>query len=122
MNYSTKQPTTTLFVGNIDPRVDRKALYEVAVQAGPVAEVVIPTDAVTGRAKAFGFVVSLAEHHLPTSDETSQVFHNTQLLFRALQDYESLESAKYALRLFSGNLVLYGRSVRLDYSPKGRTE
>ena len=38
------------------------------------------------------------------------------------QDYENLESAAYAVRLFSGNLVLFGRQVTVNFSPKGRTE
>ena len=88
-----QQPTSTVFFGNLDGRVDRQTLYEIGIQAGPVMEVRVPEDPGSGRSKGFAFV-----------------------------DYESIESAKYAIQLFTGNLVLYGRSVRLDYSPRGRTE
>ena len=39
-----------------------------------------------------------------------------------MQDYESLECAKYAMALFSQGLTLYGREVRVAYSPRGNTE
>jgi splicing factor 3B subunit 4 len=46
-----------LFFGNLDSRVDRRLLYEIGVQAGPVASVNVPTDPVFGKNKGYGFIV-----------------------------------------------------------------
>jgi len=56
-----QQPTTTLFFGNLDTRVDRGMLYEIGVQAGPVVEVKIPADPTSGRTRGFGFVVRVVQ-------------------------------------------------------------
>lgn len=46
-----------LFFGNLDSRVDRRLLYEIGVQAGPVASVNVPTDPIYGKNKGYGFIV-----------------------------------------------------------------
>jgi hypothetical protein len=46
-----------LFFGNLDSRVDRRLLYEIGVQAGPVASVNVPTDPIFGKNKGYGFIV-----------------------------------------------------------------
>lgn len=66
-------------------------LFEIGIQAGPITSVTIPIDQTSGKNKGFGFM-----------------------------DYETLESAVYALNLFSGNLTLFGKEVRIAYSPRGR--
>ena len=52
-----QQPTTTLFLGNLDPRLDREILFEVGIQAGPLTSVTIPIDQTSGKSKGFGFLV-----------------------------------------------------------------
>jgi splicing factor 3B subunit 4 len=54
---TAQQPTTTLFFGNLDPRVDRDILFEIGLQAGPITSVTIPLDQTSGKSKGFGFLV-----------------------------------------------------------------
>lgn len=51
------QATTTLFIGNLDGRVTRRNLYEIGIQAGPVAAVTMPIGE-NERNKGYGFIVS----------------------------------------------------------------
>ncbi|KAL6131456.1 hypothetical protein ACLB2K_069832 [Fragaria x ananassa] len=46
----------TVHVGNLDPRVDEKLLWELFVQAGPVVNVYLPKDRVTNLHQGYGFV------------------------------------------------------------------
>jgi hypothetical protein len=52
-----QQPTTTLFLGNLDQNVTREMLMEIGIQAGPLASITIPIDQVSGKSKCFGFIV-----------------------------------------------------------------
>ncbi|CAM6105904.1 unnamed protein product [Calypogeia fissa] len=81
----------TLYIGNLDERVDEKLLYEIMVQAGPLVEVYIPRDKETNRHKGYGFA-----------------------------EFCSEKSAQYALSLFSGLLTFYKRPVRLAISGADR--
>ncbi|GBG67834.1 hypothetical protein CBR_g955 [Chara braunii] len=80
----------TLFLGNLEERVDERLIYEIMVQAGPVVDVHIPRDKETQRHKGYGFA-----------------------------EFASEESAQYAFRLFSGLIVLYNRSVRVGMAGGG---
>ncbi|EFJ16985.1 hypothetical protein SELMODRAFT_421400 [Selaginella moellendorffii] len=77
----------TLYVSNLDDRVDERVLYDIMVQAGPLVEVYIPRDKETKRHRGYGFA-----------------------------EYESEESASYALRLFSGLVTLHNRPVNFAFS------
>ena len=46
----------TLWVGNVDDRVDTELLWELFVQVGPVVEVFMPCDKVNGKTQGFAFV------------------------------------------------------------------
>lgn len=70
-------------IGNLDERVDERVVYEIMVQAGPLVDVYFPRDKDSKRHKGYGFA-----------------------------EYETEESAQYALRLFSGLVYLCNRSVR----------
>ncbi|XP_042314312.1 splicing regulator RBM11, partial [Sceloporus undulatus] len=50
-----EEPDRTLFVGNLESRVQEEILYELFLQAGPVTKVTICKDK-DGKPKAFGFV------------------------------------------------------------------
>jgi hypothetical protein len=124
-----QSPTTTLFFGNLHDKVDRKILYEIAVQAGPVVDVIVVADP-GGKCRGFGFVVRILfcrpmQRHprRPCKYFVAGRLHRAQTPCprSCFQDYETLESAMYAKQLFNGNIRLFGRDVRLDYSPKGRT-
>ncbi|KAJ7554767.1 hypothetical protein O6H91_05G010700 [Diphasiastrum complanatum] len=80
-------PQASLFICNLDERVDERLLYEIMVQAGPLVDVYIPRDKETKRHKGYGFA-----------------------------EYNTEESAQYALTLFSGLVSLYKRLVRFSIS------
>jgi splicing factor 3B subunit 4 len=51
----------TLWVGNLDERVDEELLWELFLQAGPLVEVSVPADKVNGRPQGFAFIEFRAE-------------------------------------------------------------
>uniref|UniRef100_A0A670HRA4 Splicing regulator RBM11 n=1 Tax=Podarcis muralis TaxID=64176 RepID=A0A670HRA4_PODMU len=55
MGVAADEPDRTLFVGNLESRVQEEILYELFLQAGPVTKVTICKDK-DGKPKAFGFV------------------------------------------------------------------
>lgn len=92
MAQDQQKVTDALFLGNLDSQVTKAMLYDVCVQAGPVARISLPEASTDGRPK-FGFCF-----------------------------YESVESAKYAHALFQNNVRLFGNTMRVDYSPQGNPE
>ena len=74
----------TLYVGGLDERVDEDLLWELFVQAGPLASVSLPADKVTGRHKEFAFV-----------------------------EYRSEEDAEYAVCVLN-MVRLFGKSLRVS--------
>lgn len=69
--------------GNIDDRVSERVLYDILIQAGRVVDLHIPHDKETGKPKGFAFA-----------------------------EYESEEIAEYAVKLFSGLVTLYRRTLK----------
>eukprot|EP00249_Psilotum_nudum_P004545 c18061_g1_i1 orf=138-599(+) len=80
-------PQATLYIGNLDERVDERVLYEIMVQAGPLIDVYIPRDRGAGRHKGYGFA-----------------------------EFTSAQSAQYALNLFAGIVFLHNKQLRLALS------
>ena len=74
--------------GNLDERVSDRVLYDILIQAGRVVDLYIPRDRETDRPKGFAFA-----------------------------EYETQEIADYAVRLFSGLVTLYNRTLRFAVSP-----
>lgn len=85
-------PLCTLFIGNLDDKVDEKVLYEIMIQAGPLIDLYIPRDKETNRHKGYAFA-----------------------------EYETEEIAQYAVKLFSGLVCLYNRSVRFAISGQDKS-
>lgn len=52
----TRHQESTVYVGNIDSRVDEELLWELMMQTGPVRNVQIPRDMITGSVQGFAFV------------------------------------------------------------------
>jgi len=46
----------TVYVGNLDPKIDEEVLWELMVQAGPVANIHLPRDKITNTHQGYGFV------------------------------------------------------------------
>lgn len=83
----SSNPACTLYVGNLDERVSDRVLYDILIQAGRLVDLYIPRDRETDRPKGFAFA-----------------------------EYETEEIADYAVRLFSGFVTLYNRTLRFAIS------
>lgn len=55
MNHLEKNTEATIYVGNLDERVDDNILWELMLQAGPVKSINIPKDRVTQLSLGFAF-------------------------------------------------------------------
>ncbi|KAJ4964990.1 hypothetical protein NE237_016839 [Protea cynaroides] len=80
-------PGCTVYVGSLDERVSERVLYEILIQVGRVVDLHIPRDKETNRPKGFAFA-----------------------------EYETEEIADYAVRLFSGLVTLYNRTLKFAIS------
>lgn len=69
--------------GNLDERVTERVLYDIVKEAGRVVDLHIPKDRETDRPKGYAFA-----------------------------EYETEEVAEYAVKLFSGLVNLYNRTLK----------
>lgn len=79
----------SFFKGNLDERVNERVLYDILIQAGRVVDLYIPRDKETDKPKGYAFA-----------------------------EYETEEIAKYAVRLFSGLVTLYNRTLKFAVGPR----
>ncbi|XP_077249702.1 uncharacterized protein LOC143889401 [Tasmannia lanceolata] len=84
-------PGCTVYVGNLDEKVNDRILYEILVQAGRIVDLYIPRDKESSRPKGFAFA-----------------------------EYETEEIANYAIKLFSGLVSLYNRTLKFAISGQDR--
>eukprot|EP00297_Palpitomonas_bilix_P011845 CAMPEP_0113889528 /NCGR_PEP_ID=MMETSP0780_2-20120614/13555_1 /TAXON_ID=652834 /ORGANISM="Palpitomonas bilix" /LENGTH=332 /DNA_ID=CAMNT_0000878653 /DNA_START=118 /DNA_END=1116 /DNA_ORIENTATION=- /assembly_acc=CAM_ASM_000599 len=94
----------TCYVGNLEPQVGEELLWELFLQAGPVVNVFMPKDKVTGAKQNFGFV----EFRSPEDAEYAMKIMNMVKLFgkpirvnKASQDKRDLD---IGANIFVGNL------------------
>lgn len=157
-----EEPTTTLWLGNLDPRVTRRLLYELGIQvrgalhsAPPTAHTqprppgrrthCRPAQVAAHASRASGLAQST---FLPDRLQAAQALHRAPPRQTACKpliappqqagpvisislpvavdgsnrgygfvEFESVESAAFAVRLFRG-LTLFGRPVRTDFGGK----
>ncbi|KAF5817495.1 putative RNA recognition motif domain, nucleotide-binding alpha-beta plait domain superfamily [Helianthus annuus] len=83
----SSDPNCTVYIGNLDERVTDRVLYDILIQAGRVVDLHIPRDKETDKPKGFAFA-----------------------------EYETEEIADYAVRLFTGLVTLYNRTLRFGIS------
>ncbi|VVB08693.1 unnamed protein product [Arabis nemorensis] len=83
----------TVYVGNVDERVSDRVLYDILIQAGKVVDLHIPRDKETDKPKGFAFA-----------------------------EYESEEIADYAVKLFSGLVSLYNRTLKFAISGQDKLQ
>ncbi|KAI3513006.1 hypothetical protein L1887_20330 [Cichorium endivia] len=83
----SSDPSCTVYIGNLDERVSDRVLYDILIQAGRVVDLHIPRDKETDKPKGFAFA-----------------------------EYETEEIADYAVRLFTGLVTLYNRTLRFGIS------
>lgn len=81
-----------MYIGNLDERVSDRVLYDILIQAGRVVDLHIPRDRETDRPKGFAFA-----------------------------EYETKEIADYAVRLFTGLVTLYNRTLRFGISGQDKS-
>ncbi|XP_030524008.1 RNA-binding protein 7 [Rhodamnia argentea] len=82
----------TVYVGNLDERVSERVLYDILIQAGRVVELYVPRDKETEKSKGYAFA-----------------------------EYETEEIANYAVRLFSGLVTLYNRTLKFAISGQDKS-
>ncbi|KAF4650616.1 hypothetical protein FOL47_001012 [Perkinsus chesapeaki] len=51
-----RNPDATIYVGNLDGKVDEELLWELFVQCGPIQNVSLPRDRIVGSHQGYGFV------------------------------------------------------------------
>ncbi|GMI86722.1 hypothetical protein like AT4G10110 [Hibiscus trionum] len=82
----------SVYIGNLDERVSNKVLYDILIQAGRVVDLYIPRDKETNKPKGFAFA-----------------------------GYENEDVAEYAVRLFSGLVTLYNRTLKFAISGQDKS-
>ncbi|XP_010910349.1 uncharacterized protein [Elaeis guineensis] len=82
-----RNPSCTVYVGNLDEKISEKVLYEILIQVGRVVDLYIPRDKETNRHKGYAFA-----------------------------EYETEEIAEYAVKLFSGLVRLNNKTLKFAIS------
>lgn len=72
----------TIYVGNLEPRVNEELIWELFLQAGPVANVHIPRDKVTNEHQSYGFVEFKAEED---ADYSIKILHMVKLFGKPIK-------------------------------------
>lgn len=85
--------TNTLHLSDLDDRVDKELLQELCIQAGPVVRIGMPPGEGGRNHKGYAFC-----------------------------EYPSPATAEYARALFTNCVVLYGRKLKVNFSPLGCKE
>eukprot|EP01128_Nolandella_sp_AFSM9_P007134 TRINITY_DN3822_c0_g1_i1.p1 TRINITY_DN3822_c0_g1~~TRINITY_DN3822_c0_g1_i1.p1 ORF type:complete len:401 (+),score=92.41 TRINITY_DN3822_c0_g1_i1:168-1205(+) len=88
----SKNHAATLFVGELDAKVNEALLWELALNCGPVASVYIPRDKLTREHNNFGFV-----------------------------EFQSANDAQYALRVLGG-VAMFGKTLRIKPSSHSKDQ
>ncbi|XP_019163854.1 PREDICTED: RNA-binding protein 7 [Ipomoea nil] len=81
----------TVYVGNLDERVSDRVLYDILIQAGRVVDLHVPRDRETDKPKGYAFAL-----------------------------YETEEIAEYAVKLFSGLVTLYNKTLKFAISGRDK--
>merc|ERR1712224_594196 len=94
----------TIYVGNIDPKIDDEILWELMVQCGPVANVHLPKDKITNQHQGYGFVEFKNEED---ADYTIKIMNMIRLFGKPIRCNKSSQDKKtneVGANLFIGNL------------------
>eukprot|EP00762_Andalucia_godoyi_P003870 ANDGO_08630.mRNA.1 Splicing factor 3B subunit 4 len=87
-----RNPEATLFVASLDTAVDEEILWELFLQCGPLVNVYIPRDKITGEHQGYGFV-----------------------------EFKSAENCEYALACMNA-VKLFSKSIRLNRATEDRSK
>ncbi|CAI5472789.1 unnamed protein product [Closterium sp. Yama58-4] len=94
----------TAYVGNLDPQMSEELIWELFVQAGPVVNVYVPKDRVTGQHQGYGFVEFRSEEDADYAVKVLnmvKVFGRPMRVNKASQDRRTVD---VGANLFIGNL------------------
>jgi len=94
----------TIYVGNLDPKIDEEIIWELMVQCGPVANVHLPRDKITNQHQGYGFVEFKNEED---SDYGIKILNMIRLFGKPIRCNKSSQDKKtneVGANLFIGNL------------------
>jgi len=94
----------TIYVGNLDPKIDEEIVWELMVQAGPVANVHMPRDKITNTHQGYGFVEFKNEED---ADYAIKILNMIRLFGKPIRCNKSSQDKKtneVGANLFIGNL------------------
>lgn len=94
----------TIYVGNLDPKIDEEVLWELMVQCGPVANIHLPRDKITNMHQGYGFVEFKNEED---ADYTIKIMNMIRLFGKPIRCNKSSQDKKtneVGANLFIGNL------------------
>mmetsp|Transcript_11731 Transcript_11731/g.26174 ORF Transcript_11731/g.26174 Transcript_11731/m.26174 type:complete len:255 (-) Transcript_11731:76-840(-) len=94
----------TIYVGNLDPKIDEEVLWELMVQCGPVANIHLPRDKITNTHQGYGFVEFKNEED---ADYTIKIMNMIRLFGKPIRCNKSSQDKKtneVGANLFVGNL------------------
>lgn len=94
----------TIYVGNLDPKIDEEILWELMVQCGPVANIHLPRDKITNTHLGYGFVEFKNEDD---ADYTIKIMNMIRLFGKPIRCNKSSQDKKTSevgANLFVGNL------------------
>jgi splicing factor 3B subunit 4 len=95
----------TIYVGNIDERVPKSVIYEIALQMGPILNLYMPLDRISQHHQGYGFV----EFRTPADAEyAAQVLNGIKLYGKSLRankaSADKHRATDVGAELFVGNL------------------
>lgn len=94
----------TIYIGNLDPKIDEEIVWELMVQCGPVANVHMPKDKITNTHQGYGFVEFKNEED---SDYAIKIMNMIRLFGKPIRCNKSSQDKKTSevgANLFIGNL------------------
>mmetsp|Transcript_30226 Transcript_30226/g.37334 ORF Transcript_30226/g.37334 Transcript_30226/m.37334 type:complete len:238 (+) Transcript_30226:102-815(+) len=94
----------TVYVGNLDEKVTDELIWELFLQCGPVSNVHLPKDKVTGLHQAYGFVEFRYEHD---SDYAMKIMNMIKLYGKTIKVNKASQNVKMldiGANIFIGNL------------------
>lgn len=105
MEQQDRNSEATIYVGNLDERVNDALLWELMLQAGPVVNVHLPKDRVTTSHQGFGFAEFVTE---TDADYAVKIMNQIRMFGKPIRVNKASADKKHAVdtgaELFVGNL------------------
>jgi len=94
----------TIYVGNLDPKMDEELLRELMVQCGPVANIHLPRDKITNTHQGYGFVEFKNEEDADYSIKIMNMQRGFSKPIRCNKSSQDKKTNEVGANLFIGNL------------------